>query len=154
VSTEISSIDDPQKAEPSILDNEAGRKIDLRDVQSKKAFFLISRSFDPASNVRDARLLIEQRAPLEITVIDAGRKSDFSISHPENTQYSILSSSEGDSKTIEDSAKQSWKQFAPSKRTVRGIQIDSSEEQSENDLSRISTSRDPDSNVNDESDWH
>jgi hypothetical protein len=58
---------------------------------------------DPGSNVSDVGLLIEQRAPLEITVIDAGRKSDFSISHPENAQYLILSSSEGDSKTTEAS---------------------------------------------------
>jgi hypothetical protein len=123
------SIDDFIKAEPLILDREAGRTIDLRDGQSQKAFASIVLSCDPGSNVNDVRFSIERMGPAEITVSDAGRESDFNIAHLENASDPIVWSSEGDSKTTEDSAKQPERQFSPSERTLLGIQIDCSDEQ-------------------------
>jgi hypothetical protein len=100
----------------------------------------------------NVRLLTLPRGRLDISVGDAGRESDSNLSHPKNALDLIVSSSEGESKKIEDSAEQPKKHSLPSKRTVPGIQIDLSEEHSENVNSGISTSRDPVSNVKNESD--
>jgi hypothetical protein len=140
------------KAEPSILDREAGRTIDLRAGQFENARQLIFHSFDPGSNVSAARFVILRRVSEKITSSDDGSESDFKLSHPQNALSSIVRSSEGDSKTIEDRAKQPQRHPAPIERTFLGIQIDVSEEQSENDRPGTSTSRDPDSNATDESD--
>jgi hypothetical protein len=49
---------------------------------------------------------LPRRAPAEITASDVGRESDFNLPHPKNASDSIVSSSEGESKKIEDSAEQ------------------------------------------------
>jgi hypothetical protein len=142
------------KAEPSILDRDAGRTIDLRAGQSENARQSISRSFDPGSNISVVSFVRLRRVSEKSTSSDDGSESDFKLLHPQNALLSIVSISEGDSKTIDDSAKQAERHPAPSERTFLGIQIDVSEEQFENDRPGISTSRDPDSNVNDESERH
>jgi hypothetical protein len=99
-------------------------------------------SLHPGSKVRNMKLFILPRAPPEVSVCDAGRESDSNLSHPQNASDSIVSSSEGESKTIEDSAEQRKKQFFPRERIVPGRQIDFSEEQTENADFGISTSCD------------
>jgi hypothetical protein len=129
-----------------------GTHIETSAEQPLNACFEIRESLHPGSKVSDVRFFILRRAPAEIIVSDAGRESDVNIAHPENTSDSVVPSSGGDSKVIEDSAEQREKHSAPSRRTVFGIQIDSSEQHSENSPVDISASRDPDSKVTDESD--
>jgi hypothetical protein len=59
----------------------------------------------------------------------------------------MFSSFDPDSKNTDDKLEQSVKQISPIKRTVRGIKIDSREEQRPNASSWISVNSDSDSNV-------
>jgi hypothetical protein len=79
-------------------------------------------------------------------------ESDVNIEQPENALASIFSSSEGDSKIIEDRAKQSRKHSLPSNRTVFGIQIDLRETHEKNPLVPIRFRCDIGANVIAESD--
>jgi hypothetical protein len=128
-----------------------GTQIETSAEQRENEYPGIRESLHPGSKISDVRLVILQRAADKIIVNDAGRESDFNMAHPKSAWMPIVSSSEGESKKIEDSAEQPQRHFDPITRTVFGIERDSSEEQFENVNSGISTSRDPVSNVNDES---
>jgi hypothetical protein len=118
-----------KKADPSIADSEAGRKIDLSEMEKGNALDWISLSFDPDSKVNDLSDAMPERAFSKSTVSDAGRQRVSRALHSVNVSDSMLSRLDSDSKMTDDRLEQFSKQNVPSIRTIFGIKIDFNEEQ-------------------------